>query len=136
MYPAVRDRDTLSVCPPLASDLKKGDVVLCRMDNGQVLVHRIVARRRQPGGDWFLIKGDLCDGPDGWVPAERVLGTVFKIERPGRETWLHTRKQRLIGRLLASASLLNLWPRLIFVDLYRPLKRGLARTRISSRGVL
>jgi signal peptidase len=136
MYPAVRDKDTLSVCWSPASDLKKGDVVLCRMDDGRVLVHRIVARKRRPDGDWFFIKGDLCDGPDGWISADRVLGRVLKAERKGREISLYSRKQRLLGRLLASASLLNLGPRFVFIGLYRPLKRGLARTRILSRGVL
>jgi hypothetical protein len=81
MSPLVRDGDVLLVRPAGASLLRLGDVVLCSRGPGQVVVHRVVGRRREPDGPYFRVQGDQVARPDGWIPAAEVYGRVVAIER-------------------------------------------------------
>jgi hypothetical protein len=86
MAPFVRDGDLITVSPFRRARPGVGDVVaFLRPGTGNVVVHRVVARR---GRDWF-IQGDGVPGhADGLVPPENLLGRVTRVERNGRTVWL------------------------------------------------
>lgn len=103
MRPLVRDGDTLLIRPRQSESIGTGDVVLCEMDAGQLLVHRVIRRRAEGDGIRFLVQGDQVAGPDGWIPAVRVHGRLEEIERNGRRLDLTAAAPRLLGFLVALA---------------------------------
>ena len=80
MAPFILHGDWLEVVPLDASRVRRGLVVLCRLADGRLVAHRVWRRRF---GDQlaFFLAGDANRSPDGWVPAEALLGRVRWIER-------------------------------------------------------
>jgi len=133
MTPTIRDGDTLLVSPVQTHDLRVGQIVLCQSGDDKFVVHRIVQRRRQQGDISFLLKGDQCHCPDGWVDSSRILGRAVHACRQGRVVQLQGGKQRLWGRLAAALSSWNLFNSSLASWLVRA--RGRLRCfRISSSG--
>lgn len=109
MTPTIRDGDTLLVSPVQAHELRVGHIVLCQTANEKFVVHRILQRRRQQEGVSFLLKGDLCHCPDGWVDGSRILGRAIQVRRQGRMVRLQGPGQRLWGPLVAALSSWNVF---------------------------
>jgi signal peptidase len=80
MQPFIRDGDTLEVAPLAREHVRYGDVLLVETCDGKWLAHRVVKIGRRDGKPAFLIKGDACSNPDGWLGIECVLGRVVVVE--------------------------------------------------------
>lgn len=81
MHPLVRDGDILLISPRAQGVARVGEIVLCTTGSGQVLVHRVIARRRSNGGMAVLVQGDRAVRPDGWIPWNQVHGRLVEITR-------------------------------------------------------
>jgi hypothetical protein len=86
MAPFIRDGDVITVCPFRRARPGVGQVVaFTRPGEGNVVVHRVVARRGQNS----YIQGDGVPGhADGIIPADNLLGRVTRVERDGHDVWL------------------------------------------------
>jgi uncharacterized repeat protein (TIGR01451 family) len=110
MRPAIRDGDVVHVQPVRAVTIHRGDVVLVRKDDGRLLVHRVVAIRREPRGSrTYVIKGDALACLDGSVPQERVLGRVTSVERGGTRIELGRALPRIVGLLWSRLVRFSRW---------------------------
>ncbi len=102
MSPFVRSGDVLTISP-VTGTLKLGEVVAFRLQaGGRFAVHRII----KMANHGFLIQGDNCAGPDGWMAPDSILGRVTRIERAGREIHLGLGGERSILASLSRAGLL------------------------------
>jgi len=133
MTPTIRDGDTLLISPVRAHDLSAGQIVLCQTAKDKLVVHRILERRQQQGGLSFLLKGDRCDCPDGWVDGSSILGRAVQASRQGKAVQLHGGRQRVWGRLAAVMSAWNLFDSPLVSWLFRAWNQ-LRRFHISSSG--
>jgi signal peptidase len=81
MHPTIRHGDVITVEPVAPGNLKKGDIIFCRLQSG-LIAHRIVNIEERDGGELtFILQGDAsitCDAP---VKPEQVLGKVVCLER-------------------------------------------------------
>jgi ribosomal protein S18 acetylase RimI-like enzyme len=81
MTPTIRDDDVVTVVPMAGRDLQVGEVVaFVSPQTERLVLHRVVARE---GAGW-LLRGDNCRDSDGVVTAERILGSIVRVERDGR----------------------------------------------------
>jgi signal peptidase len=81
MHPTIRHGELITVEPLSPSELKRGDIILYRLQ-GNFIAHRILKIEGRKGcGLTFILKGDAsatCDVP---VKPEQVLGKVVCLER-------------------------------------------------------
>jgi hypothetical protein len=99
MRPTLRDGDHVyGDFRPHA--FRHGDILLFRQD-GQLVVHRLVGRRTQPGAEGFVTRGDGRLMPDPLVTHDRVLGIVTAAERDNEWRDLRGRGARVYGWMLA-----------------------------------
>ena len=108
MKPAVHAGDIVSVVGINPSELSIGDLILVKRQNGKPLLHRLLKKRKVTDGLVFIVMGDATSGPDEPIPAARVLGRAFQLERTGQGDDLKTidllsPSRRFSGRLLAFA---------------------------------
>jgi hypothetical protein len=104
MRPLLRAVGVIRVVPS-AWPPRLGEVILYRLANGRLVVHRVVRRAL----DRVWTKGDACVTEDGPVAAAQFLGRVAAIERPVFIP-LESACARLAGRLLGW-----LYPRLVLL---------------------
>jgi signal peptidase I len=109
MYPAVRDGDSVLVAAVENSDIRRGDVLLCRLGAGTV-AHRVV-RIVGSGGtvSSVILRGDSAFARDSPVPVGNIVGKVTTIVRCGRAIHLDTFAARAWGRAMARAWRLKRW---------------------------
>ena len=81
MTPLVRDMDVLLVQPVRTSLIRIGDIILCSIQPDRVVVHRVIRRRSDLHGFYFMVQGDRAAQPDGWIQQSQVLGRVAEVER-------------------------------------------------------
>lgn len=81
MRPCIQDGDAVVVEP--CAQPRRGDVVLAAQ-HGRVVVHRVLGRAVIEERAYVLTQGDATPWPDAPIPAERVLGRVAQVERPGQ----------------------------------------------------
>ena len=66
MHPTIRHGDLITVEPVTPSNLRRGDIILYRLQNG-FIAHRIVNIEKRNGcGRTFILRGDAsttCDAP-------------------------------------------------------------------------
>lgn len=98
MMPFVRDGELLVIQP--TSNVRFGDIVLCRTADERVIVHRVVS----VGNGGILTQGDACRQPDSIVTEEDVLGRVVAVERGKRVQNLDEGLQRWLGVLWITLS--------------------------------
>ena len=79
MYPAIKDRDVITVSPLAGRAPGVGDVVAFRSDEERLVVHRIVAA----ADGSYELRGDNCPMGDGRVSCDAVLGVVTRVESRG-----------------------------------------------------
>jgi len=58
MRPMVREGDLLEIQPVDPSSIHRGDIVLCLLEDGRVVIHRVVRIDRRAAGLRFLVQGD------------------------------------------------------------------------------
>ena len=106
MHPFVRDGDIATLESVARKHLLRvGDIVLCRNPRqGKATIHRIIGKQ---GEGRYLLSGDNCWDPDGFVESDDVLGRVARMERAGRETCLGLGPERLAIVLLIRLRLLR-----------------------------
>jgi hypothetical protein len=125
MAPFIRDGDVITVAPLGSSRPGVGEVVaFIRPEAGNLVVHRVVARRDAA----VFIQGDsLPECPDGIIPRENLLGRVTRIERNGHEVRLSLGPERyLIAWLSRAGKLIPM--RAGLVSRLRPWRRRRRRT--------
>jgi hypothetical protein len=85
MHPTIRHEDVITIEPVAPANLKRGNIILYRL-NGGFIAHRIVniEGRDGCGPTAFILRGDAsatCDAP---VRPKQVLGKVVCVERDHR----------------------------------------------------
>ena len=76
MHPTIRHGDLITVEPVEPSNLKRGDIILYRLQNG-FIAHRLVNIEERNGcGLTFFLRGDASTTCDAPVQPEEVLGKV------------------------------------------------------------
>ena len=80
MRPFILSGDRVEVQPLHHIPLNRGTVVLCRLNDSRLVVHRVT----QATLNSLLIQGDAMPYPDGYIPHKNVLGVVSNIYRKGK----------------------------------------------------
>jgi hypothetical protein len=84
MHPTIRHGDLITVEPVAPANLKRGDIVLYRWQNG-FIAHRIVnIEERNGSGLTFILRGDASTTCDAPVKPAQVLGKIVCLERGHR----------------------------------------------------
>ena len=80
MRPFIHDGDIVEVKNTSLDCLIRGDVVLCRLSDGRLVVHRVIMSESEQ----LLIQGDALPYTDGFIPRTSVLGKVISFTRNGK----------------------------------------------------
>ena len=84
MHPTIRHGDLITVEPVAPSNLKRGDIILYRLQDS-FIAHRIVKIEERNGcGLTFILRGDASTTCDAPVNSEQVLGKIICLERNHR----------------------------------------------------
>ena len=95
MHPTIRHGDVITVEPVEPSNLKRGDIILYRLQN-DFIAHRLVNIEKRNGcGLIFFLRGDASTTCDAPVKSEQVLGKVVRVERGNRRLDPYSRRVRL-----------------------------------------
>lgn len=122
MRPFILDGDLVEVQPIETHKPNRGDVVLCRLHDGRLVVHRVI----QVAQDYVLIQGDALPYPDGRIPYTQVLGKVDTVFRRNKQIQMNTPwKKFLVGFWLVLTPL-----RSILLRGIHRLRRGLPPRKI------
>ena len=82
MAPRLRDHDCVVIEPLRGEHARFGDLLLYRSTGGALVLHRLVRRWRDNGGQLRLqTRGDANIRLDDSIDSARVLGRVRRIER-------------------------------------------------------
>jgi len=108
MLPLMRPGDTVSLRLTDGFVLKIGDLIAF-WQNGNLIVHRFIRRRKLDKSVWLCQKGDNLSGWS-WIPADEVVGRVETIRSRGKQidmnsnpwTWIN-RVMGILGFLWVSA---------------------------------
>ena len=104
MYPTIREGEAITVEPILPSEVKVGDIILYRSDDG-VIAHRVARiERGENDGRRFILRADTWGEYDEPVHADQVMGKVVSTERGGRiiNPYCTGAKARLLIHTIAS----------------------------------
>lgn len=74
MSPFIRDNETV-IIEPLTRTLRTGDIILFEAESRQLLLHRIVKKKR----DGYVTRGDATCHEDCPVPHSAVLGRAVHV---------------------------------------------------------
>jgi signal peptidase I len=103
MSPFIKNEDVVTVSPLQDASQSVGDVIaFVLQETDKLCVHRVVGKR----GDRFLTKGDNSSAADEVVPRERILGSVTRVERNGKEVFLGLGPERFLIAFLGGRGLL------------------------------
>lgn len=84
MLPSLCGGDVVEVKPATAADLRSGDIVVCRLPEAHLVVHRVIATARWQGQWWLVLwpeTGHCLNAPSRDT---HLLGKVVAVERAGR----------------------------------------------------
>ena len=99
MHPTIRHGDLITVEPVAPSNLKRGDIILYRLQDS-FIAHRLVNIEERNGcGLTFFLRGDASTTCDAPVQPEQVLGKVVCLERSHRRIDPYSRKVKLWSML-------------------------------------
>jgi hypothetical protein len=112
MRPCLRPGSLAAVEEVAPADIRVGNVIVFRDDEGQPVMHRVISTR-----SGIVTQGDNLARPDGVVEAERIVGRVVarwrrrrlqSVSRAEERLWLHAARplRRLRGLARAGARLL------------------------------
>ena len=95
MHPTIRDQELITIAAVAPSQIRRGDIILCRHRRG-VVAHRVVRIERGNRATPILVlRGDAADCCDAPVAPDQVLGKVLAVDRAGRRVSLAGRWARL-----------------------------------------
>ena len=95
MHPTIRHGDLITVEPVASSNLKRGDIILYRLQNA-FIAHRLVNIEERNGcGLTFILRGDASTTCDAPVKPAQVLGKVVRVERGHRRIDPYSRRVKL-----------------------------------------
>jgi len=100
MLPLMRPGDTVSLRLTDGFVLKIGDLIAF-WQNGNLIVHRFIRRRKLDKSVWLCQKGDNLSGWS-WIPADEVVGRVETIRSRGKQIDMNTRLWTWINRVMGS----------------------------------
>jgi signal peptidase I len=104
MSPFIKDEDIITIFPYSDRSPRLGDVVACmQTESWKLIVHRIIDRQK---GD-CCTKGDSMDSPDGWIPEDRIIGRVGRVERKGKSISLGLGPERSAIAILSRGNYLT-----------------------------
>lgn len=92
MRPFIKDEDIVEVQKVPLDNLTRGDVVLCRLIYGRLVVHRVIRANQEH----IWIQGDALLYPDGSIPRANVLGRIVALTRNGKHFDLSDSKTTLL----------------------------------------
>ena len=95
MFPLIHPRDLL-VIEAVTKPLEKYDVPLYKRDNGQYVMHRIIAVKKGA----YIMCGDNRRCREYGITDKHIIGVLTGIIRDNRELSVYTTKYRLYARLL------------------------------------
>ncbi len=99
MVPLVQDGDRVLVVPVDPRELRIGDIVKFRAQDGFGM-HRLIWRSRKTDGTLeFGFQGDNAPVLDPPIPSSHIVGLAVAVERRGKVQRLDTVWARLSGRL-------------------------------------
>jgi hypothetical protein len=106
MLPFIRDGDAAVVEPidNVPSTIRLGDVVLCTIGEGRLLVHRVTRINNSDSVTMYRIQGNAMSKPDGLIASGQILGRVIRIERGANQRQIDTPWERILGTLWIWAS--------------------------------
>jgi signal peptidase len=81
MRPFIYNGQIVEIEPVEPGKLKRGDIVLCRLEKDWLVLHRIVRMQAVAGKKKLVIQGDAMPLPDGAIAPEQVLGRVAAVYR-------------------------------------------------------
>ena len=84
MQPSILEGDVLEVQVVGSDDIRRGDVLLCALQEDKIIAHRVIQTLHVDDQPQFLIKADARFTPDGILPFDQVLGRVVALQRKGR----------------------------------------------------
>lgn len=103
MMPFIKDEDIVTISPLPNLSVRLGDpIAFLRPCSGKLIIHRVVKRAKNS----YLIKADGISGADGFIPRDRILGAVTKVERGVREVSFGAGPERVSIALLSRFGLL------------------------------
>ena len=103
MAPFIKDGDVLTLAPLSISAPAFGDVVAFKSSKGNKLaIHRVIKAHK----DRYLMKGDSCSEPDGYIPKDDVLGLLSRINRAGKRIAFGLGPEKTLIAFLSARSLL------------------------------
>jgi signal peptidase I len=82
MYPTIIDGDILHIEPISPEQTSKRDILLY-IENGYVVVHRLISICQRQGRLYFLTRGDNSFGITE-ISSNQILGRVFRLQRQGK----------------------------------------------------
>ena len=121
MWPFIRQGRDLLVIEPARGRLKRLDVPLYKRDNGQYVLHRVIAI----SPDGYVICGDNRWGREYGITDKHVIGVLTAVVRDGREVPVTKWRLRLYAHLWC-----DLFPvRALILRTHHVLKRLKSRHR-------
>ena len=97
MLPLLKEgRDRVELEPCCQEQLKKGDVVLYKKNDGTLVLHRII---RVENGEFFTVLGDHQFNNDEWVNKNQIIAVACGFFIKGRYVNEKTRWYRLYKKI-------------------------------------
>ena len=107
MYPTIREEEIITVDPVLPDDVRRGDILLCRIRESAV-AHRVTRiERNNKDAPRFILRDDTWGSWDERVEAQQILGKVVSVERGGRTRSLYTTRVKMRSTVHVLASRLR-----------------------------
>jgi len=99
MSPTIRLGDIVTLRPIRFENIKKGNVVACRINpsDSTLTLHRVIKRKK----NFIVTKGDASRYGDPPTTNENIFGKARLIERNGRIINLETRYHHLSSHFIA-----------------------------------
>jgi signal peptidase I len=102
MHPSIMDGDILSVAPADIQKLKRGDIILYRINGtNNLIAHRIIFIKNNASDKIMYTRGDALGGNFEQVASNDILGRIFKVEHNGDIQTVGKAGDRLKGILRA-----------------------------------
>jgi len=84
MTPFIRNGDIITITS--VKKVEIGSIVaFSRPGTGQLVVHRVVAKRKE---EVYIMGDGSSDHTDDWVPIKNIIGHLVRIERNGQDIHL------------------------------------------------
>lgn len=98
MWPWIRAGDLVRIVP-IDGPLRRGDVLLIERGPGDLMLHRLTARREGQ----LRLQGDHRVMDDGWFDRSQAIGKLAAIERNGRPIRISRFRALLLSRITRRA---------------------------------